>query len=725
MVLVDLPLGDRHEAGQARLAGEQVVAAAVEAVVADVEADQEEVARRVEEEAPLHVGELAAAPRERLEAGDQALGALAGELEGGAQVADPLHRRGDLGRGRAAAVLGEDALEQRQQGGVEARDVLRAGAGVEARQFAAQLLQAGRGPRRADLPEEPGGRRQQAPRRDLDEVVAVLARLARQRRGPPAALVLAAGGQGVGELVGGVADLAEQHQRALDAAGGLGGPGEQARAQGAQGQRARRVVLDRDQAVEGVAQAGEGAARPDARLDQAEQARAQHQQVPGEVAAVDERHVARVQRLQGAGVVPVEEVAAVALEAVEGVERGGGALEQARQRDVAEVVGGEVGEQPQADVGRRGAVGDHLGGELLHVVGRQVVVLVADEGLEEAPGLARQALQELDLPGRQAVALRAQRAADEPRHRRRAAPQQQHAGRGRQVGVGGAQQPGAGGQGDQRRQPHRAVVPDERGARAALGVAGGGPLEQAAPRHRGAPQRAQDGVDRGHRLVGQEHQGEPGLGELRAEAVPPVAQVHDQGQVGRLAHQGDERAEQRRAEQEHRDQRRPQQRRPGEHRPATDQQREQRRRDQAAAQVVGDLPQRDRAERVGDAAAGAVGDRRHQPAQQLPVAAHPAVAAADVGGVAEGVVLVDQHVADQGRARVARPRSGRGSGCGCRGSARRARARRRRGRRRPCRRTSPRRRGPGRRRRPRGCRGRCPVRRCRCARTTTCPSSAG
>src|SRR6185312_12037457 len=71
---------------------------------------------------------------------------------------------------------------------------------------------------------------------------------------------------------------------------------------------AERVV----QQLQGVEQALQHARPEYRRIDQFEQARAQGQQVAGEVAAVHRRDVQRRQRLQGLRVVPVVEVAAVA-----------------------------------------------------------------------------------------------------------------------------------------------------------------------------------------------------------------------------------------------------------------------------------------------------------------------------------------------------------------------------------------------------------------------------
>ena len=150
------------------------------------------------------------------------------------------------------------------------------------------------------------------------------------------------------------------------------------------------VVAERARAR--VAQALEAsAARAIAGVGKREQPRAQGQQVAGEVAAVDRRDVERRQRLERSRVVPVVEVA-----------RGGApgsASCRARSRCarsaapavmIAEVVRRQVRQQREAHVGRRGAVRDDRDRMLLVVVRRQPVVLRADEGLEERPGLARE-----------------------------------------------------------------------------------------------------------------------------------------------------------------------------------------------------------------------------------------------------------------------------------------------------------------------------------------------
>ena len=145
----------------------------------------------------------------------------------------------------------------------------------------------------------------------------------------------------------------------------LGGGGLATRARGGRG------LGDEPQRV---AHAIEPPPRKDRVIDQREQPSAQRQQMAGEVPAVHRRNVARRQRLQGLGVVPVVEMPAVPLQASHRGERIGAALDERARRDVAEVVGGQIRQQRQADVGRRSAVGDRRDAILLVVVRGQPVV---------------------------------------------------------------------------------------------------------------------------------------------------------------------------------------------------------------------------------------------------------------------------------------------------------------------------------------------------------------
>ncbi|MCY1390256.1 hypothetical protein D9M71_50720 [compost metagenome] len=147
----------------------------------------------------------------------------------------------------------------------------------------------------------------------------------------------------------------------------------------------------------------------------------QHDQVSGEIATVHRRYVARVQRAQVAGVVPVEEVPLEARQLLHAGERGFQPFDGFQAAGPAEIARGDRGQQVQADVGRRRAMRHHRLRLLLEVVRRQVVLLRRDEGFEEAPGTPGDQPQ-LGAVGRQQGALPVERrrpAAVEGQHRRR------------------------------------------------------------------------------------------------------------------------------------------------------------------------------------------------------------------------------------------------------------------------------------------------------------------
>ena len=96
---------------------------------------------------------------------------------------------------------------------------------------------------------------------------------------------------------------------------------------------------------------------------------------------------------------------------------------------------------------------------------------------------------------------------------------------------------------------------------------------------------------------------------------------------------------------------RPHPRVPRQRDPACDEERDGRRSNQAATQVVEDLPARDRRQTVALEAFARVNDRQ-QPLQDLPVAAHPAMLPARVDEHARRIVVDDFHVGDERGPRV-------------------------------------------------------------------------
>ncbi len=135
--------------------------------------------------------------------------------------------------------------------------------------------------------------------------------------------------------------------------------------------RCRNVRAKRlDEHSRGVDEAGEQAQLEDPVIRQTQQPRAQGQQVAGKVSTVDGGNVARSQGLERLRVVPVIKVPLVPVEGLHRSQRIGEALDQSSGRDIAEVVGGQVGKERNAHVGRRRSMRNLANGNFLVIVGR-------------------------------------------------------------------------------------------------------------------------------------------------------------------------------------------------------------------------------------------------------------------------------------------------------------------------------------------------------------------
>ena len=380
------------------------------------------------------------------------------------------------------------------------------------------------------------------------------------------------------------------------------------------------------------------------------QAGLQGQQMAGQVAAVHRRDIHGLQRLERLRVVPVVEMPLEALQFPHAVQGGAAALDQLAHGEIAEIVGRQVGQQGQADIRRRGAVRHHQVRMLLHVIGRQPVIVRPDEGLEIGPGLARHAMQETPLLGRQARHGPFNGAADPPGDGGRGQPQQQHHGGSRQRCRAPVQQGGKGGQRQRGRAPHGAPAVCLRAGRRMQ--VRGTPVEQMLVRHAQAPQGAGDGIEADPGLIRQEDEGQHGMRKLHAAAPLERGQMLAPQGVARFAQQIVQGRKNGRQEDD------------GQHRHAPENHVRQEtphqqqgqgggRRHDAAAQVVEQLPARQHRQGIAFALAGAARHAAQQPADQLPVAAYPALAAAHVGVVTGRVFLIQLRVAEQAGAQVA------------------------------------------------------------------------
>ncbi len=328
----------------------------------------------------------------------------------------------------------------------------------------------------------------------------------------------------------------------------------------------------------------------------------------------------------------------------QGRERRLDALDHLDAADPAEALRARGGEEVEADVGGRGAVRDHVARHDLQVVGRQVVVLGADDALEQAPGVARDVVEQGAIVGRErAAALVRPRPAHPPGRQRRHRPDQAQQRRRHGVGRARRHQPEPQHGGRRRRAPVLANENVQVGRRRRLGSGCGAPLEQVAPADELAIERADDGVGRHQRELEQLRQQPGGARQRTAEVGEGLAIEMEAGDVVAARRQAGERAHQRAARERERDEH---ERRPRRHAAGGEGEGEQNERgggDQRAAQVVEHLPAVDRAQAQLPGVA--------QERQQLPVAARPAVYArgGDIG--VERRILDHRDVGDGGAAR--------------------------------------------------------------------------
>ncbi len=154
----------------------------------------------------------------------------------------------------------------------------------------------------------------------------------------------------------------------------------------------------------------------------------------------------------------------------------------------------KIGQQRQADIGRRRAVRHHRNGLLLDIVGRQPVVFRADQGFIKRPDLARHTKQEHVLLGIELHLLAHPRPANDSRDCRRQKPGEQE--RARSI-------PGSRMQQCQRHcrrqrqsgcEPHAAVASGYAVVSISRGI-GRHPFEQAPTRHQHTPQCAANRID--------------------------------------------------------------------------------------------------------------------------------------------------------------------------------------------------------------------------------------
>ncbi len=634
-------LGDGDEARQARLGGQEVVAVAIEAALADQKADRQQLPGGIEEKAELHgVEESARLLRQRAEAPFQPACRRRRACQRVDQRRRPVgprpgrRRRAAQGLHRRLAAIGD--LGERRQRLEQLRQALGGRCFVEPRP--------GQQVRDIALVIEHARLRGQRP--DQDEAGARVAALLAQRLRHVGDRV------GVrrqdGEVLGQLA-----RARRADAHGG---------AEGVE-RRIERLASDRLRAAivghvaqrllgqgQGVVDAAEPVGAEHRRRDDLATGAAERDQVPGEVAAIHRRHILRLEGPQIAGVVPIVEVPVEALEPGHRRERGLQAVDEAARPDPAEVAGGGDRQQIEADVGRRGAVRDDRTRVFLEVVGRQHVIVCRDEGLEKAPRAAGDEAQGLRVRGGKGRDRDRRRPARPLRRRRRQHPQQQHRRRDQPGALANAPDKQRGDHRQRDAADHAPVKSRDVERQAELGLRGGEPLQQPAPADEEAIERAHDRIGHQPGLVGEHGHREGALRQRQHEVGAQgedVAALRDPLPPRQDAAEG---RQQRGQGQQQHHRRRPQRGGGRRQHPAGYDGEKGGRSHGGAAQVVEHLPAAEQRHRSGrrDSAAPKA---REDPRQQLPVAARPAVLARRGDVVASRELLDDLDVGDQTGAR--------------------------------------------------------------------------
>ena len=628
--------GDREVARQACLGGEKVVVARIEAAVGKPITDREELAVPVEEKREVHPGR-------------QRLGRRGDRDQAGRQCLRGTGLRDRRGRRSGALVSGPRGVEPHRL--VLERNLLqspRTGRAHRAREP----------PHLRRLPRQRVGRR-----RGRRQQVAAMARdRALQRMAPgldlvgPIARVAPRGrARHGGERVGVRRQRVEaRHQRlarpqrnepllqAVDR------PLQQTPARGASLGEAG-VVGGISNQPNDVAESREDGVRGERPLSDLEAGLLDDEQVGEEISAVDGRDVSRLEGSERLGVVPVVEMPPKTVEAARRGDQRLEALGGLRGADPPEIVGGGRREERQADVGRGRPVRDDGSGILLKIVGGQMMVVRTGERFEESPRSPSHRPEQRLARGGQRIARRAHGVSAElPRHERRARPQNEEHERGRRdarrAQDGGEEHPRG------RDRDRDGVAPHEsRRGEVVLraGLRARRPFEQPPAGPVDAAERPGDRVGHEPRLVGQQNDRCDGVRAGQNDVRQESPQHAPLGGASPMRDCAGEHGEEARHENRGQHEGRPDDRDRAREGPADDQRGDRERRHEGAADVVEDLPQTHRRQRVAPQPPRRVGHASRKPAEQLPVAPRPPVLAGGGHLVVRRELLEELDVGDE------------------------------------------------------------------------------
>ena len=368
--------------------------------------------------------------------------------------------------------------------------------------------------------------------------------------------------------------------------------------------------------------------------------------MPGKVAAVDRRDIARLQHPHVAGVVPVVEMPTETLELVQGIQSALDPGDGGPQAGPAHVPGGQHGQEVQADVGGRRPLCQLWFRGILEVVGRQVVGLLGHEGLEEPPCGSGDPAQGVAVRWRKVEPVGG---LERPRHPLRDGgcrdPGQRKDGGERKVAGVGPEGQTQRGDADGRGQDHPVPPCLPVTARARVNLLGRAPFEQVATADVDAPESSQNGVHHRDGLMRDEDDPQSRFGEVSGQIRAHPAEVPQGGNTRVAWNETRLQVHDRHEKQRDQQQRLPvqggtccQDDPPGYRggNPGG--------RDQTAPQVVDHLEPSERWHPVAQI---------KDVGKQLPVASYPTMLTRGVDVVANGEVLDHLHVARQSSARQA------------------------------------------------------------------------
>ena len=409
-----------------------------------------------------------------------------------------------------------------------------------------------------------------------------------------------------------------------DGAGGLAGQRERVPDPGQRGSDRKRLV---DHLAAGVGE---------------------REQVAGEVAAVDGRHVRGLEPVQVARVVPVVEVTAEPFEAGDRGERRLQALHHVEGPDPAEIPSRHRREEVQPDVRRRGAMRDDRSGIVLEVVGRQRMVVRTDERLEVAPCPASGQADRLDVCGRELLGRglggrQADPSGDEGREQPQDDERRGDQARTRLHGEDGHHRDG----GDRDAARHLPVEPGQLEVEAGAGLRRGGPFEEVPPGDVHPCEGPEDGVEHEPCLVGEERQAEAHVGRGDGDVRAHGSQVTALGDPPASRQRSGQDGQGRRDDDRSKDERGPETGGDGWERPGREEGGQRERSGHRPAQVVDHLPAGDPADGAPVSPARGVAGAADDPGQQLPVAARPAVLAGSRHQVVRGELIEELDIGHQ------------------------------------------------------------------------------